>query len=225
MSKVTILVVDDHQVVRLGLHTLLNVKPDFEVVGQAATAEEAIAAVERLRPRVVLMDLRLPGRSGVEACREIKSRWPDTHVIMLTSYADDELVLEAINAGAEGYILKRVQDNELVEGVRAVARGEAILDPAVTSKLMARVRRAEQEMIDHAFQVLSEREIEVLALVAQGKTNAEIAQGLHLSEKTVGNHVSAILSKLDLTNRIEAATYAVRHHIERYHPGVNRDLG
>jgi len=225
MSKITILVVDDHQVVRLGLQTLLNVKPDFEVVGQASTAEEAIAAVERLRPQVVLMDLRLPGRSGVEACREIKTRWPETRVIMLTSYADDELVLEAINAGAEGYVLKRVQDSELIEGIRAVARGEAILDPAVTSKLMARVRRAEQEMVDYAFQGLSGREIEVLALVAQGKTNAEIAQALHLSEKTVGNHVSVILSKLGVTNRIKAATYAVRHHIERFQPGANHDVG
>lgn len=225
MSKITILVVDDHQVVRLGLQTLLNVKPDFEVVGQAATAEKAITAVERLRPQVVLMDLRLPGRSGVEACREIKTHWPDTHVIMLTSYADDELVLEAINAGAEGYVLKRVQGSELIEGIRAVVRGEAILDPAVTAKLMARVRRAEHEMVDHAFRGLSEREIEVLALVAQGKTNAKIAQALHLSEKTVGNHVSAILSKLGVTNRIEAATYAVRYHIERYRPGANRDVG
>lgn len=109
MKKISILVVDDHQVVRLGLHTLLKIKPDFEVVGQAATAEEAIVAVEHFRPQVVLMDLRLPGRSGVEACREIKERWPNTHVIMLTSYADDELVLEAITAGAEGYILKKLK--------------------------------------------------------------------------------------------------------------------
>jgi DNA-binding NarL/FixJ family response regulator len=225
MNKITILVVDDHQVVRLGLQTLLNVKPDFAVVGQAATAEEAIAAVERLRPQVVLMDLRLPGRSGVEACRAIKLGWPDTHVIMLTSYADDDLVIEAIEAGAEGYMLKRVQDNELIEGIRAVARGEAVLDPAVTGKLMARVRRAEQEMMNHAFRGLSEREIEVLALVAGGKTNAEIARVLSLSEKTVGNHVSAVLSKLAVTNRIEAATYAVRHHLERYRPGTNHDVG
>ncbi|MCG3210263.1 MAG: Transcriptional regulatory protein LiaR [Anaerolineae bacterium] len=224
MSKVSILVVDDHQVVRLGLQTLLNIKPDFEVVGQAATADEAIAAVAVLQPQIVLMDLRLPGRSGVEACREIKTRWPHIHVIMLTSFANDELVLDAINAGAEGYVLKRVQDNELVEGIRAVARGEAILDPVVTAKLMARVRQAEQEMEYHAFQSLSKREMEVLNLVAQGKTNAEIGQTLHLSEKTVGNHVSTILSKLDVTNRIEAATYAVRHHIERYLSAANREL-
>jgi DNA-binding NarL/FixJ family response regulator len=224
MKKTTILLVDDHQVVRLGLQALLKVEPDFTVIGQAATADEAVAAVDRLRPEVVLMDLRLPGRSGVDACREIKQRWPETHVIMLTSYADDELVLEAINAGAEGYVLKKVEGGDLLEAIRAVARGEAILDSAVTQKLLARVRRAEQEMTDLAFQALSGREIEVLALLSEGKTNGEIAQALSLSEKTVGNHVSAIFSKLDFTNRIEAATYAVRHHIERYRPGANREV-
>lgn len=223
MKKTTILVVDDHQVVRLGLLALLNIEPDFEVVGQAATAAEAVAAVDRLRPQVVLMDLRLPGRSGVDACRDIKQQWPETHVIMLTSYADDELVLEAINAGAEGYVLKKVEGSNLLEAIRAVARGEAILDSAVTRKLLAQVRQAEQQMTDLAFRGLSEREIEVLARLAEGKTNAEIAATLSLSEKTVGNHVSAILAKLGLTNRIEAATYAVRHHIERYHPGANRE--
>lgn len=216
MKKTSLLIVDDHQVVRLGLQALLNVEPDFEVVGQAATADEAVIAVERLRPRVVLMDLRMPGRSGVEACREIKQRWPDIHVIMLTSYADDELVLEAISAGAEGYVLKKVEGGNLVEVIRAVARGEAVLDSAVTQKLLAHVRQAEQELSGLAFRSLSEREIEVLALLSEGKTNAEIAHHLSLSEKTVGNHVSAIFDKLGVANRIEAATYAVRHHIERY---------
>jgi two-component system, NarL family, response regulator DevR len=225
MKKITLVVVDDHQVVRLGLQALLSVKPDFEVVGQAATADEAVQAVASLRPQVVLMDLRLPGRSGVEACREIKQRWPETHVIMLTSYTDDELVLEAISAGAEGYVLKRVKDDELIEGIRAVARGEAILDPAITQKLLARVRRAEVEMTDLAFRGLSEREIEVLALVSEGKTNGEIALVLNLSEKTVGHHVGAIFEKLGVTNRIEAATYAVRHHIERHRPGSQHEMG
>lgn len=218
MKKTTILVVDDHHLVRLGLQALLKVEPDFEVIGQAGTADEAIALVERLRPQVVLMDLRLPGRSGVEACQDIKQRWSETHVIMLTSYADDELVLEAINAGAEGYVLKKVEGGNLVEVIRAVARGEAVLDSAVTQKLLAHVRQAEQELSGLAFRSLSDREIEVLALLSEGKTNAEIAQALSLSEKTVGNHVSAILDKLGVTNRIEAATYAVRHHLERYRP-------
>jgi two-component system response regulator DevR len=219
MKKTTLLIVDDHQVVRLGLQALLKLESDFEVLGQAATADEAVMAADRLRPQVVLMDLRMPGRSGVEACREIKQRWPDIHVIMLTSYADDELVLEAINAGAEGYVLKKVEGGNLVDVIRAVARGEAVLDSAVTQKLLAHVRQAEQELTGLAFRSLSEREIEVLALLSEGKTNAEIARLLSLSEKTVGNHVSAIFDKLDVTNRIEAATYAVRHHIERYRPG------
>lgn len=216
MKKTSLLIVDDHQVVRLGLQALLNVESDFEVIGQAGTADDAVMAVERLHPQVVLMDLRMPGRSGVEACREIKQRWPDIHVIMLTSYADDELVLEAISAGAEGYVLKKVEGGNLVEVIRAVARGEAVLDSAVTQKLLAHVRQAEHELSGLAFRSLSEREIEVLALVSQGKTNAEIAQQLSLSEKTVGNHISTIFDKLGVTNRIEAATYAVRHHIERY---------
>jgi two-component system response regulator DevR len=218
VKKTTILVVDDHQLVRMGLQALLKVEPDFEVIGQAATADEAVSLVERLRPQVVLMDLRMPGRSGVEACRDIKQRWPETHVIVLTSYADDELVLEAINAGAEGYVLKKVEGSNLVEVIRTVARGEAVLDSAVTQKLLAHVREAEQELTGLAFRSLSEREIEVLVSLSEGKTNAEIAHLLNLSEKTVGNHVSAILNKLDVTNRIEAATYAVRHHIERYRP-------
>lgn len=218
MKKTTILVVDDHQVVRLGLQALLSVEPDFEITGQAATADEAVSLVERLRPQVVLMDLRLPGRSGVEACRDIKQRWPETHIIMLTSYADDELVLEAVNAGAEGYVLKKVEGGNLVEVIRAVARGEAVLDSAVTQKLLAHVRQAEHELSGLAFRTLSEREIEVLGWLSKGKTNAEIAKLLNLSEKTVGNHVSAILDKLGVSNRIEAATYAVRHHIERYRP-------
>ena len=216
MKKITILVVDDHQVVRLGLQALLKVELDLEVVGQAATADEAVALVERLRPQIVLMDLRMPGRSGVEACQELKQRWPETHVIMLTSYADDELVLEAIKAGAEGYVLKKVEGGNLVEVIRAVARGEAVLDSAVTQKLLAHVRQTEHELTGLAFRNLSEREIEVLAWLSQGKTNAMIAHQLSLSEKTVGNHVSAILDKLGVSNRIEAATYAVRHHIERY---------
>lgn len=218
MKKTTILLVDDHQLVRLGLQALLKVEADFEVVGQAGAADEAVALVERLQPQVILMDLRLPGRTGVEACREIKQRWPETHIIMLTSYADDELVLEAINAGAEGYVLKKVEGGNLVEVIRAVARGEAVLDSAVTQKLLAHVRQAEQELVGLAFRTLSEREIEVLALLSEGKTNAEIAHLLILSEKTVGNHISTIFDKLQVTNRIEAATYAVRHHIERYRP-------
>jgi len=219
MKALRLLLVDDHQVVRLGLRALLEGEPDFEVVGEAGTAAEAMQAADSLRPDVVLMDIRLPDRSGIAACQQIRQRWPATQVLMLTSYTDDDLVLEAINAGAAGYVLKQVGTDDLVQAVRAVGQGDAVLDPAVTRKVLARVRQAEQEAHSAAFRDLSERELQVLALVAEGKTNAEIGEVLMLSEKTVRNHVSTILSKLDLTNRIEAATYAVRHHIERY---VNR---
>lgn len=217
MNKIKLVLVDDHQVVRLGLHALLSVEPDFEVIGQAGTVDEALALLERVRPQIVLLDVRLPGRSGLDGCRAIKQRWPALHVIMLTSYADDQLVMDAINNGAEGYVLKKVEGDELVKAIRKVASGEAILDPAVTQALLKRVRQAEQEMMAHAFRVLSVRECEVLQLIAEGKTNGEIAYQLSLSEKTVGNHISAILSKLGLTNRVEAATYAVRNHLDFYH--------
>ncbi len=216
MNKIKLVLVDDHQVVRLGLHALLSVEPDFEVVGQAGTVDEALALLERVRPQIVLLDVRLPGRSGLDGCRAIKQRWPAIHVIMLTSYADDQLVIDAINNGAEGYVLKKVEGDELVKAIRTVALGEAILDSTVTQALLKRVRQAEQEMIAHAFHDLSARECEVLQLIAEGKTNGEIAHQLNLSEKTVGNHISTILSKLGLTNRIEAATYAVRNHLEFY---------
>jgi two-component system, NarL family, response regulator DevR len=216
MNKIKLVIVDDHQVVRLGLQALLGVEPDFEVIGQAATADEALVLLERTQPQIVLMDVRLPGRSGLDVCREIKQRWPSVHVIMLTSYADDQLVMDAINNGAEGYVLKKVEGDDLMKAIRAVATGGAIIDSAVTQSVLKRVRQAEQEMSNHAFQELSTRECEVLQLISEGKTNGEIAYQLNLSEKTVGNHVSTILAKLGLTNRIEAATYAVRNHLDRY---------
>lgn len=218
MSKLRLLLVDDHQVVRVGLRAVLESEPDIEVVAEAATAAQAVQQAGEWQPDVVIMDVRLPDRSGLAACQEIRQRWPRIQVLVLTSYADEELVLEAISAGAAGYILKQLDTNELVKLVHAVARGDAVLDPLVTQKLLQRVRRAEHESHESAFRELSERELDVLALVAEGKTNAEIAAQLNLSEKTVGHHVSTILSKLNLTNRIEAATYAVRNHIERIRP-------
>jgi two-component system response regulator DevR len=218
MSRVRVLVVDDHQVVRVGVRALLEAEPDLEVVGEAGTAAEAVRQAERLQPQVVLMDIRLPDRSGVTACGEIRRAWPAVQVLMLTSFADEALVVEAIAAGAAGYVLKQVGTDDLPRAIRAVAQGDAVLDPSTTRQLLARVRRAEHEAHGAAFQELSERELDVLALVAEGKTNAEIGGALSLGEKTVRNHVSVILEKLRLTNRIEAATYAVRHHIERVRP-------
>jgi len=213
MSKVRILLVDDHTIVRLGLKTLIGDQPDLEVVGEASTAAEAVRAAERLRPDVVLMDIRMPGEGGIEATRQITTRFPQSKVVMLTSFADDELVVRAIRAGAAGYVLKQVDNAELLRAIEAAARGEALLDPATTARLLARVRENERKADEDAFRELSDREMDVLALVARGKTNAETGRLLNLSEKTVSNYVSTILEKLHLTNRIELATYAVEHHL------------
>jgi DNA-binding NarL/FixJ family response regulator len=213
MNKVRVLLVDDHEVVKLGLTTLLNDQPSIQVVGEASTAAEAVRAVERLKPNVVLMDVRIPGEGGIEATRQITARFPETKVLMLTSYADDDLILRAIRAGASGYVLKQVGNAELLRAIAAVARGDAVLDPSTTARVLARVREQDRKAEEDAFRDLSDRELDVLAHVARGKTNAEIGKILHLSEKTARNYVSSVLEKLRLSNRIELATYAVEHHI------------
>ena len=213
MSKIHILLVDDHAIVRLGLKTLIGDQPNMEVVGEAGTAAEAVRAAERLQPAVVLMDIRMPGEGGLEATRQITTRFPQIKVVMLTSFADDELVVRAIRAGAVGYVLKQVDNAELLRAIEAAARGEALLDPATTARLLARVRENERKADEDAFRELSDRELDVLAPLARGKTNAEIGRLLNLSEKTVSNYVSTILEKLHLSNRIELATYAVEHHL------------
>ena len=213
MNKTRVLLVDDHEVVRLGLMTLINDQPNMQVVGEAGTTAEAVRAVERLHPDVVLMDIRMPGEGGIEATQQIVARFPETQVVMLTSFADDELVVRAIRAGAAGYVLKQVGNEELLRAITAVARGEALLDPSTTARLLSRVRQAERKADEDAFRDLSDREMDVLAELARGKTNAEIGRVLNLSEKTVRNYVSTILEKLHLTNRIELATYAVEHHL------------
>jgi DNA-binding NarL/FixJ family response regulator len=207
------LLVDDHEVVRLGLMTLIDDQADMEVVGEAGTASEALLAVERLRPDVVLMDIRLPGEGGLEATERITHAFPESKVVILTSFADDGLVVRAIQAGAAGYVLKQVGNEELLRAIQAAARGQAVLDPMTTQRLLARVRETERRAEQDAFRELSAREMEVLAEVARGHTNAEIGRSLYLSEKTVRNYVSTVLEKLHLTNRIELATYAVEHHI------------
>ena len=219
MMKTTVLLVDDHEIVRLGLMALINDRPDMEVVGEAGTATEAISAVERLRPAVVLMDVRMPGDSGIEATRQITARFPATKVVILTTFADNDIVVRAIMAGAVGYVLKQVGNEELLRAITAVARGEALLDPSVTARLLSRVREMEHKADADAFGNLSDRELDVLVELAGGKTNAEIASRLHLSEKTVRNYVSNILEKLHLTNRIELGMYAVAHHLSEHRGG------
>ena len=211
-----ILLVDDHEVVRLGLKSLLARYPEFEVVAEASNADEAIELAERYKPDVVVMDIRLPGKSGIEATREIVEHDEDTKVIILTSYADDDLLFDAIAAGASGYVLKQIDSKELLNALERIGRGEALLDPAVTQKVFKRMREGALKAEQEAFGALTEQELKVLGLVAQGKRNKEIAADVFLSEKTVRNYVSSILSKLSLSTRSEAAAYAVRHHINKY---------
>lgn len=211
-----ILIVDDHEVVRLGLRALLDRHPDFTVVDEAGTAREALQKALLHRPDVVVMDIRLPGRSGIDACRDIVSQLPDTRVIMLTSYAEDELLFDAIEAGACGYVLKQIGSDDLIRAIEAVGRGEALLDPSVTRWVLERVREAARKDEAAAFAELTEQELRVLSLIAEGKTNREIARALYLGEGTVRNYVSSILSKLGVTNRAEAAAFAVRHNLKEY---------
>jgi DNA-binding NarL/FixJ family response regulator len=216
MTKQRILLVDDHEVVRLGLRALLDHHSQFEVIGEASTAKEALEQVGRLHPDIVLMDIRLPGTSGIEACEEIIKTYPDTRVVMLTSYADDEMLFSAFRAGASGYILKQIGGEDLVRALEAVGRGDALLDPAITQRVFQEVRRAVKEEEASAFANLSQQERHVLLLVSEGKTNREIAKALFLGEGTVRNYVSSILSKLGVSNRAEAAAYAVEHNLKEY---------
>ena len=216
MGKQRILLVDDHEVVRLGLKSLLDHHPQFEVIGEAGTAREAIEKVNLLRPEVVVMDIRLPGQSGIEACEEIIKLYPDIRVIMLTSYAEDEMLFSAIRAGASGYVLKQIGGEDLIRALEAIGRGEALLDSAVTQRVFQEVRRAVKEEEASAFVNLSQQEKHVLKLVSEGRTNREIAKSLFLGEGTVRNYVSSILSKLGVSNRAEAAAYAVHHNLQEY---------
>jgi DNA-binding NarL/FixJ family response regulator len=213
MAKIRVLLVDDHDIVRLGLMTLLNDQPDMEVVGEASTAGEALKTAEKLAPDVILMDIRLPGEGGIEATRQVTSQFPKIKVVMLTSFADDELVMRAINAGAVGYVLKQVGNEELIRAIWAAAGGEAVLDPSTTARLLTRVRAVERKAEEDAFRDISDREMDVLLHLAKGKTNAEIGRLLNLSEKTVGNYVGNMFEKLHLNNRIELAAYAYEHHL------------
>ncbi|MFH2102075.1 MAG: response regulator transcription factor [Chloroflexota bacterium] len=216
MVKQRIVLVDDHEVVRLGLKSLLERHPQFDIIGEAANAREAIEMVSNTEPDVVVMDIRLPGTSGIDACEEITRRFPDTKVIMLTSYAEDEMLFSSIRAGASGYVLKQIGGEDLVRALEAVGRGEAMLDPVVTQRVFQEVRRAVKEEEASAFAHLSQQEKHVLLLVSEGKTNREIAKNLFLGEGTVRNYVSSILSKLVVNNRAEAAAYAVEHNLREY---------
>ena len=215
-TKLRVLLVDDHEVVRVGVRALIERQPGMEVVGEAATAHEAVSQARRLMPDVVVLDVRMPGDSGLEACRQIKTHRPETQVIILTSFPDDEVILDAIAAGADGYVLKQIGSDDLIRALERVGRGESLLDPAVTDQVFARMREARRQERARAFAALTAQEMQILARIAEGKTNKEIGQTLYLSEKTVRNYVSEILRKLDLTSRAQAAAYAARHRVEDY---------
>jgi two-component system, NarL family, response regulator LiaR len=207
VTEIRVLIADDHAVVRQGLRTFLELQEDIEVVGDAADGEAALAGVERFEPDVVLMDLVMPGLGGVEAIRRLRSLRPETRVLVLTSFLDDEKLFPAVRAGAAGYLLKDVEPSELVRAIRTVADGEALLHPAVAARLMEEFSDTERPVADEA---LTAREREVLVLIARGLPNKQIALELGIAEKTVKTHVSSILSKLGLTDRTQAALYAVR---------------
>jgi two-component system response regulator DevR len=209
-----LLVVDDHEVVRQGLVSLLDRRAAFDVVAQAGSIAEAIAQAARYEPDLVIMDVRLPDGSGIEACREIRAARPQTRVVMLTSYPDEEAVLSAIMAGASGYLLKQIRGRDLVSALEAVGRGESLLDSAVTEKVLERVRRLASGSSDELSELTSQ-ERKILLLVAEGKTNKEIAAEVFLSDKTVKNYVSSILSKLNLQRRTQAAAFMAKHHLGR----------
>jgi DNA-binding NarL/FixJ family response regulator len=211
--KTRVMLVDDHEIVRLGLLTLINDRADMEVVGEAGDAAGAVREAERLKPDVILMDIRMPGEGGIEATRQIMARLPEMRIVMLTSFADDELLVRAISAGAVGYVLKQVGNAELLRAITAAARGEALLDPRTTARLLTRVREADRKDNADAFRELSDREMDVLAQVARGLGNAEIGEKLNLSEKTVRNYISTMFEKLSLSNRVELAVYAIEHHL------------
>lgn len=222
MSKIVrILIADDHAVVRAGLRALLERQGHFRVVAEASTGEEAIEQARSHHPDVAVLDIRMPGLSGIEACRKIVETVDNCRVIMLTSYAEDELLMAAIQAGASGYVLKRIGDNELVQAVERVSRGEGMLDPAMTATVFSEMRKATQAQHAAAFADLTPQEMAVLALVAEGMTNRQIAVKLYLGEGTVRNYVSSVLAKIGASNRAEAAAYAVRHNIHELIPPLN----
>ncbi|MET8947162.1 response regulator transcription factor [Streptomyces sp. NPDC004542] len=209
-TPITVFLLDDHEVVRRGVHDLLNDEPDLTVVGEAGTVEQALVRVPALRPDVAVLDVRLPDGDGVTVCRELRSRMPGLACLMLTSFDDEEALLDSIMAGASGYVLKQIQGSDLVSAVRTVARGQSLLDPSATTRLMARLRGGQQQETPDALPGLTEREREILALIGEGLTNRQIGRRLYLAEKTVKNHISRLLAKLGVERRIQAAVIATQ---------------
>ena len=211
-DPIRVFLLDDHEVVRRGVHDLLDDEPDITVVGEAATAEQALVRVPALRPHVAVLDVRLPDRDGVSVCRELRSRMPDLTCLMLTSFDDEEALLDSIMAGASGYVLKQIQGSDLVSAVRTVARGQSLLDPSATTRLMTRLREGGEQHEEEpgTLHGLTAREREILTLIGEGLTNRQIGERLYLAEKTVKNHISRLLAKLGVERRIQAAVIATQ---------------
>lgn len=226
-APVRVFLLDDHEVVRRGVHDLLDAEPDLMIVGEAATAAQALVRIPALRPHVAVLDVRLPDGDGVSVCRELRSSMPELACLMLTSFDDEEALLDAIMAGASGYVLKQITGTDLVTAVRTVASGQSMLDPGATTRLMARLRGgAEPEEAKQTLPGLTEREREILALVGEGLTNREIGKRLYLAEKTVKNNISRLLAKLGVERRVQAAVIATQAIAAQEHnaaPSATRD--
>ena len=208
-QKIRVYLLDDHEIVRRGLTELLEREGDIEVVGESGLAQEAMRRIPALKPDVAVLDGRLPDGSGIDVCREIRSQNPDIAALILTSYDDDEALFAAIMAGAAGYVLKQVRGNDLVNSIRRVAAGQSTLDPAVTQQVLDRVRRGPE--VDKALAPLTPQERRILEHIGEGMTNRQIGEAMFLAEKTVKNYVSALLSKLGLERRTQAAVFATKH--------------
>ncbi|MFF7389370.1 response regulator [Streptomyces scabiei] len=210
-DQIRVFLLDDHEVVRRGVRDLLNDEPDISVIGEAGTVEQALVRVPALRPQVAVLDVRLPDGDGITVCRELRSRMPELICLMLTSFDDEEALLDSIMAGASGYVLKQIRGSDLVSAVRTVAAGQSLLDPSATARLMARLRQGpKEEQEPEALPGLTEREREILALIGEGLTNRQIGQRLFLAEKTVKNHISRLLAKLGVERRVQAAVIATQ---------------
>ncbi|MCZ4124852.1 MULTISPECIES: response regulator [Streptomyces] len=224
-AGIAVFLLDDHEVVRRGVRDLLNDEPDITVIGEAGTVEHALIRIPALRPQVAVLDVRLPDGDGVTVCRELRSKMPELACLMLTSFDDEEALLDAIMAGAAGFVLKQIRGSDLVSAVRAVAAGQSTLDPSAAARLMAKLRGAEEpapELV--ALPSLTEGEREVLALVGEGLTNRQIGQRLYLAEKTVKNHISRLLAKLGVERRVQAAVIATQAQDRLNHEG-HHDTG
>ncbi|WP_329072730.1 response regulator transcription factor [Streptomyces sp. NBC_01429] len=214
-GKITVFLLDDHEVVRRGVFELLSVEDDIEVVGEAGTAADAMVRIPATRPDVAVLDVRLPDGSGVEVCREIRSRDENIKCLMLTSFADDEALFDAIMAGASGYVLKAIRGNELLTAVRDVAAGRSLLDPVATARVLERLRNGKDPKGDERLADLTDQERRILDLIGEGMTNRAIGEQLHLAEKTIKNYVSSLLSKLGMERRSQAAAFVARIQAEK----------